>query len=46
LLLVDFLFLFLIVEGLVKLESLRDLFLLLLVGLGLADVVTEPKGPG
>ena len=32
----------LIVEGFIKLEGLRDLVMLLLVGLGLADVVTEP----
>lgn len=42
-LVIDLLFLFLIVESLVKFESLWDLFLLLLVGLGLADVITEPR---
>lgn len=33
----------LIVEGFIKLEGLWDLVMLLLVGLGLADVVTEPE---
>lgn len=36
------LLLFLIVKGLVKLEGLRDLLLLLFIGLGFADVVTKP----
>jgi hypothetical protein len=36
------LLLFFIVKGLVKLEGLRDLLLLLVIGLGFADVVTKP----
>jgi hypothetical protein len=47
LLVIDILLLlfFPIFKGLVELEGLRDLLLLLLIGLGFADVVTEPGGP-
>jgi hypothetical protein len=48
LLVIDFLLLLLfllIFKGLVELEGLRDLLLLLFIGLGFADVVTEPRGP-
>jgi hypothetical protein len=43
LLFIHFLLLFLIVKGLIELEGLRDLLLLLLIGLGFTDVVTEPR---
>ena len=43
LLVIHFLLLFLIVKGLIELEGLRDLLLLLLIGLGFTDVVTEPR---
>lgn len=45
LLVIDFLLFLLIVEGLIELEGLRDLLLLLFIGLGFTDVVTEPRGP-
>jgi hypothetical protein len=42
LLVIDRFLLVLIIEGLIEFEGLWDLVMLLLVGLGLADVVTEP----
>jgi hypothetical protein len=44
-LVIDLLLFLLIFKGLVELEGLRDLLLLLFIGLGFADVVTEPRGP-
>lgn len=43
LLVIHFLLLSLIIKGLIELEGLRDLLLLLLIGLGFTDVVTEPR---
>jgi hypothetical protein len=45
LLVIDLLLFLLIFKGLIELEGLWDLVLLLFVGLGFADVVTEPRGP-
>jgi hypothetical protein len=43
LLVIDRFLLVLIIEGFIEFEGLWDLVMLLLVGLGLADVVTEPE---